>query len=172
MDVIMTEPTCRRHGNGEEACGYEWDRMRSGNGTENTGGPEPQLRVFVYHVPLPITFGFQLFPKLSEGELSGRVRFRRRFELLNRSFLGLGQSLVHVPPLLRVEAVHHFRGIPAVVPVDPVSTGRMRLPPAAQIVPSAMQTDVQRCATDLVVAGWDGHTVGVFVALPGRCRVG
>ena len=129
MDVVMTQPSSRRHGECQQNGCHRRDSRRSDGSSNDKGSPNSQQFGFVDHVSFEPTFLLELTPQLAEGHLNRRVGFGRAFKLLGPVGRRLGKSLPHAAGLARMECVHYLRGISASIVVNPVLTGGMRLSP-------------------------------------------
>ena len=130
VDVIVSEPSGRRHAEAEQDGRQERDRFGGEGGHRHQTAPDAQNLSLVGQVAFPPSVGLEFVKELPKGNLCGAVGGDGGFEPFDGFGLALWQAFVHGAGLFRVEAVHDLRGVAAVVPVDPVVSGGMGLSPS------------------------------------------
>mmetsp|Transcript_19733 Transcript_19733/g.46099 ORF Transcript_19733/g.46099 Transcript_19733/m.46099 type:complete len:495 (-) Transcript_19733:364-1848(-) len=143
VDVVVTEPPRRGEAQGEKRGRDDREGPGEEEGSEHEAAPHAQKLSLVVDVAFPPSVRFELVEEFSEGDLDFAVGSNLRLELLDGFRLRLRKPGVHLAGLVRVEPVHDLRGVPAVVPIEPVISGGVRLPPAREIVPDPVDSNVE-----------------------------
>mmetsp|Transcript_6817 Transcript_6817/g.14184 ORF Transcript_6817/g.14184 Transcript_6817/m.14184 type:complete len:397 (+) Transcript_6817:302-1492(+) len=166
VNVIVPEPSRLRETQARQTDARKRSRVRGRRRPDRHGNPDPDQPALVPDVPFPPPLLLQLLPQQPEVLLGLRVlgdRLAQQRDALRARF---GEALPHPPRLGGVEGVHDLRGVPAVVPVDPVRPGGVGLAPPAQVVPGAVDAHVQGGAALHLVARVHLHALlQVVVAL-------
>ena len=130
VDVIVSQPSGRRHAETQETDRQERHRFGGQGGQRHQSTPDAQNLSFVLDVALPPSVRLEFIKELPKGNLCGAVGGDGGFEHGDGFGFALWEAFVHFAGLFRVKAVHDLRGVAAVVPIDPVVSGGMGLSPS------------------------------------------